>query len=231
MNEKLIKTLRNGAEELGVDLSEGAVALFDAYLNELKVWNRKINLTAIDTDGEIVTKHFLDSLTPHRYLKGATKLLDIGSGGGFPGLPLKIADPALEVALIDCVEKKVHFMRHIIRILGLKGASAVAGRVEDPMIIDKHRGYFDAVISRAFTELKGFLSLAAPYVAPGGMAIAMKGPQYEEELHGVEGFKGFSPPEVHEVRVPFTDRTTAVIIFRKEAGQDVPRGTSPGRPR
>lgn len=216
MNEKLLKILKTGAEELGVDLTDGAVALFDEYLSELKVWNRKINLTAIETDEGIVTKHFLDSLTPHRYLRGVARLLDIGAGGGFPGLPLKIADPSLEVALIDSVEKKVHFMRHIIRKLGLKGASAIAGRAEDPVLIGKHRGSFDGVISRAFTELKGFLTLAEPYLAPGGMVVAMKGPQYAHELGGAGEVKGFSPPEAHEVRVPFTDRTTAVILFRKE---------------
>ncbi|MBI5588606.1 MAG: 16S rRNA (guanine(527)-N(7))-methyltransferase RsmG [Deltaproteobacteria bacterium] len=218
MDERLINTLKSGAKELGVDLSEGALALFDAYLTELKAWNKKINLTAIETDGEIVTKHFLDSLTPYKYLTGVKRLLDIGAGGGFPGLPLKIVAPALEVVLMDAVEKKVHFMRHIIRKLGLKGAFAVAGRVEDPSVIDWHKGTFDAVISRAFTELKVFLSMAAPYVGHGGMIIAMKGPQYKEELEGAEGLKGFKTPEVYEARVPFTDRTTVIIIFRKDIG-------------
>lgn len=216
MNEKLFKTLKSGAEELGVDLTEEALARLDEYLGELKAWNRKINLTAIDTDSEVVTKHFLDSLTPYRYLKGAARLLDIGAGAGFPGLVLKIADPSIDVVLMDSVEKKVHFMRHVIRKLGLKGASAIAGRAGDMAVVESHRGAFDVVISRAFSELGGFLALAGPYLAPGGLVIAMKGPKYAEELKGTAGLKGFSPPETHEVRVPFTDRTTAVIIFHKE---------------
>lgn len=216
MNEKLKNTLKNGALELGADLSEGSISLFETYLTELKAWNRQINLTAIDSDDEVVTRHFLDSLTPLEAIKGARRLLDIGAGGGFPGLPLKIAKDSLEAVLMDSVTKKVHFMRHIIRKLNLKGAEAIAGRAEDRTLIEKYREDFDAVISRAFTELKGFLTAALPYVAPGGAILAMKGPGYKDELKAVEGFKGLSAPRIHEVRVPFTDRTTTIIVFLRE---------------
>jgi len=215
MDEKLLNILSGGANELGIDLDDESLALFGTYLTELKAWNRKINLTAIESDREIVTKHFLDSLAPCRYLGGVSKLLDLGAGGGFPGLPIKIAEPSVEVVLMDAVEKKVHFMRHIIRKLGLKGASAVAGRAEDPALRARLAGSFDAVISRAFTEIGGFLALAEPYLAPDGVVVAIKGPNYEKELAGTEGFRGFLAPEVHEVRVPYTDRTTAMVIFRK----------------
>lgn len=219
MEEKLKKTLKDGAKELGAELSDEALDLFQKYLAELKVWNKKINLTSIDSDEEIVKRHFLDSFTPYSHIKGSKSLLDIGAGGGFPGIPLKIAFPDIKVVLMDSVEKKVHFMRHIIRTLGLAktgdGIEAIAARVEDPSVVKKYSESFDCVISRAFTELKGFLTLGLPYLRPGGRIIALKGPAYAEELKGAGGIMGITGPEVFEVRVPFTDRTTTVIIFKK----------------
>lgn len=215
-DKELTEILKKGAHELGVGLTEAQVTAFVAYLRELKVWNTKINLTSIDTDREIISRHFVDSLIPLKYLGGCTKLLDIGAGGGFPGLPLKIAYPALEVTLVDKVEKKVFFMRHAIRTLGVKGAEAVAGRVEDPAFIKKYGGKFDCVISRAFTELKGFIEVALPFARPGGSILAMKGPAYIEELKAVEGMEGIEGLHIEEIKAPLEDRTTVLVIYRKK---------------
>lgn len=215
MTEDLKNILIKGASELGVALGEGEISAFSLYLRELLAWNKKINLTAIDSDREIVIKHFIDSITPCRFIEDGKKLLDIGAGGGFPGIPLKIVKPGLSVTLIDSVEKKVFFMRHVIRVLGLAGIEAVAGRVEDKAILNKHGGTFDYVTSRAFAELKDFLRLALPYLAPGGSVIAIKGPAYREEIRAVGEIKELSPPEVHEIPLPFSDRVNAVVIYRK----------------
>lgn len=213
-NEKR-ELLKKGASELDIELEEGAIALFLRYLAELKAWNRKINLTSIEEDREIIIKHFLDSLIPLKYLNKADTILDVGSGGGFPGIPLKIAAPSLKITLMDTVQKKVHFMRHIIRTLGLTGIEALACRVEDPSIINRYKGSFDCVTSRAFTELKNFLPLALPYLRTGGVILAMKGPGVTEELKGIQGIEGVNSPEIHEVSVPFLDRTTNIVILRK----------------
>lgn len=219
--------LRQGAEELGVgELTEGQVKAFFTYLDELKRWNSRINLTAIRDEREIVIRHFIDSLVPYKVLSsikdGAGAVLDIGAGGGFPGLPLKIVLPDMKLTLIDSVGKKVNFMRHTIRTLGLTDATAVVGRAEDPQMIEaliggQGGGGFDCVISRALTELGAFVEMARPYLNKDGVIVAMKGPLDSEtplkvELKAIEG--GGVEYEVVETLVPFADRTTTMVILR-----------------
>lgn len=212
---ELLEILEKGALELGVDLTEAQAASFLGYLRELQAWNKKINLTTITEAKDIIIKHFLDSLTPVRLLSGIQNLLDIGAGGGFPGLPLKIAMPALKVTLMDSVEKKVHFIRHMIRTLGLKDIEAISGRVESPELIHRLSGSFDCVTSRAFAELDAFVTLAAPYLKPGGFLLALKGPAVEAEIAAMGSTYGLSVPEIHHIEVPFSGRTTSLVVMRK----------------
>src|SRR3972149_8415877 len=214
-DKKLLEILQQGSLELGVSLSDAQLASFLKYLRELQAWNKKIKLPSITDEKDIIIKHFLDSLTSVRFLAGVETLLDIGSGGGFPGLPLKIAMPSLKITLMDAVEKKVHFIRHMIRALDLKGADAISGRIESPELIYRLSGAFDCVTSRAFAELEAFVSLGAPYVRPGGMLLAMKGPAAQEELSAMGPVKDFSAPEVYEIEVPFSGRKMSLGIMRK----------------
>jgi 16S rRNA (guanine527-N7)-methyltransferase len=174
--------LVEGAETFGIRLNEKQVAAFDLYLRELLKWNQKINLTAIRSEKGIVLKHFLDSLSAFPYLSKTAFLLDIGSGAGFPGIPLKIVRPSLEITLIDSVRKKTDFQRHIIRMLGLKGMDAIHGRIQDKEILQSITGRFDAVISRAFSDLQTLLLLAFPFLKKGGILLAMKGELDEGEI-------------------------------------------------
>jgi 16S rRNA (guanine527-N7)-methyltransferase len=217
MEKELERILTEGAAELGVGLDTAAQAAFFVYLRELKAWNRKINLTAIEDDRDIVVRHFLDSLTVCRLLKGSERLLDVGAGAGFPGIPIKIAMPGTDVVLMDSVSKKVHFIRHIARTLGLKGLEAVSCRVEEKAAIEKYGGTFDCVVSRAFAELRDFVSAGLPYLKAGGRLIAMKGPAYAGELGAVDlkGL-GLNAPEVHRVRLPSTDIVTVHVVFTRE---------------
>lgn len=212
---ELLEILKKGAFELGVDLTEGQTASFLKYLHELQAWNKKINLTTITEEKDIIIRHFLDSLTPLRLLSPAGSLLDIGAGGGFPGLPLKIAIPSLKVTLMDSVEKKVHFIRHTIRVLGLREVEAISGRVESPELIHRLSGSFDCVTSRAFAELDAFITLAIPYIKPGGMLLAIKGPAVEAEITAMGSAHGLSAPEIHHIEVPFSGRTTSLVVMRK----------------
>ena len=132
--------LIEGAKTFGIDLDEKAIEAFGLYLKELLKWNQKINLTAIRSEKGIVLKHFLDSLSVYPYLPEHSFILDIGSGAGFPGIPLKIIQPSFEITLIDSVRKKVDFQRHIIRRLGLKGTEAIHGRVQDREILQRLAG-------------------------------------------------------------------------------------------
>ncbi|MBI5286275.1 MAG: 16S rRNA (guanine(527)-N(7))-methyltransferase RsmG [Deltaproteobacteria bacterium] len=199
---------------MNITLGEREIRLFLKYLTELKEWNRRINLTSIKEDREIIIRHFLDSLTLSPFVETTTTRLDIGSGAGFPGIPLKIALPTLEVTLLDSSGKKVAFMRHITRALGLKGIKTVRGRAEDPHI-QEGLGTFDVVTTRAFAGLKGFLEMAIPYTREGGLILAVKGPKGIEELKGLKGLKGFEFVKVHEVRLPFSNVHTLTLAFKR----------------
>jgi len=176
------KLLIEGSKAFGIRLNETQVEAFDLYLRELLKWNEKINLTAIRSEKGIVLKHFLDSLSVFPYLSKTASLLDIGSGAGFPGIPLKIVHPSLEITLIDSVRKKIDFQRHVIRMLGLKGMEAIHGRIQDKEILQSMTGRFDAVISRAFSDLQTLRLLAFPFLKKGGILLAMKGELDEEEI-------------------------------------------------
>ena len=174
--------LVEGAEAFGIRLSEKQVAAFDLYLRELLKWNQKINLTAIRSEKGIILKHFLDSLSAFPYLSKTASLLDIGSGAGFPGIPLKIVHSSLEITLVDSVRKKIDFQRHIIRMLGLKGMEVIHSRIQDKEILQSMTGRFDAVISRAFSDLQTLLVLAFPFLRKEGILLAKKGGLDEQEI-------------------------------------------------
>ncbi len=210
---KLEDKIIAGAGELGVDLSPEQACLFRTYYEELLKWNSKINLTAITDEDEVIVRHFLDSLTPLSYLFNCKTFLDLGAGGGFPGLPMKIARPDLQLTLVDSVDKKVKFMSHIIRTLNLDGAEAVHGRAEDYDLISR-LGTFDCVISRAFTSVAEFLRYAEPYMASDGSAVTLKTPSRELDEELAELPMGWGV-EIHKTSLPMSDRETSVCIFFK----------------
>lgn len=216
VNSLLKEILKAGATELGLALGNNEISLFLKYLTELKEWNKKINLTAITDDRAIIIKHFLDSLTLVPFLTNQKTLLDIGSGAGFPGIPLKIALPELKATLIDSVNKKVIFMKHIIRTIGLKNIEAIQARAEDKETMKRFDSSFDVVTSRAFSELGKFLDIAAPYAKKGGILLAVKGPKGIEELKGLKDFKGIKSVKAKEVRLPFSNIITTILCFRKD---------------
>jgi 16S rRNA (guanine527-N7)-methyltransferase len=154
---------------------------FERYLKLLLKWNKAYNLTAVTSPDEVREKHFYDSLAPLKDLPDRGTLLDIGCGAGFPGIPLKLARPALSVMLLDAVDKKCLFCEAVIRELGLKDINVVHGRAEDKKIQER-LGRFDAVISRAAFPLKRYIAMARPYLKEGSSLIAMKGAGVQKEL-------------------------------------------------
>jgi 16S rRNA (guanine527-N7)-methyltransferase len=176
----------NGAETLGVRVSESQAAQFGVHIRELLIWNRKTNVTAITQPLEAAIKHVVDSLAIARWIHPEASVLDVGSGGGFPGIPLKILMPSLSVTLIDSSRKKNSFQRHVIRMLGLANIEALQIRVEalsaDPdRLQDGSPKTFSVIVCRAFTDLARFVEMAVPLLAPAGMIIAMKGRISSEE--------------------------------------------------
>jgi 16S rRNA (guanine527-N7)-methyltransferase len=172
--------LQEGAAQLGVFLSAEQVKCFFLYLRELNQWRKRINLSSRKDDREIVIKDFLDSLTIIRYLPLESSFLDLGSGAGFPGIPLKIYRPDLKLVLLEATRKKVFFLREMQRVLGLKGIE-VRWSGEDRGV-DDLSGIFDFVSSRAFGFLLKFAEEGISFLKKGGILLAMKGKKGGEEL-------------------------------------------------
>ena len=171
-----------GAKTLGICLNPDTADQFAVYALELLKWNRKINLTAITDPLDVAVKHFLDSLVPSVVIPQGAALLDIGSGGGFPGIPLKILMPSLSVTLAEASLKKVNFQKHAIRSLNLRGIEAVHARAEDMPRDTEFAKTFDVIICRAFSALDLFAETALPLLAENGMIVAMKGKVSEKEI-------------------------------------------------
>ena len=213
-NEEQKNILKAGGKELGLTIGDKELSSFLSYLKELKEWNKKINLTSITDDKDIIIRHFLDSLTLASFLSGKETLLDIGSGAGFPGIPLNIVIPDLKITLMDSVNKKVVFMRHIIRTIGLKNIEAVQARAEDKETITRFAACFDVVTSRAFAGLGSFLDIALPYAKKGGALLSVKGPKWMEELKGLKQLD-VEYVGAKEIKLPFIDIATTILSFKK----------------
>jgi 16S rRNA (guanine527-N7)-methyltransferase len=171
------------AKTIGINFNRTQNRLFSTHATELIKWNRRINLTTITDPIEVASNHFLDSLIPARFIPPhATLLLDIGSGGGFPGIPLKVLLPELSVTLIDASRKKVSFLKHVIRTLKLADIEAHHIRAEDLADHPSNINRFDVIVSRALTSLEFFVRLSLPLLDCGGQIIALKGQVDNAEL-------------------------------------------------
>ena len=174
-----MEKLYSGAKKLGLELSPGQLEQFQLYYQELVDWNRRINLTAITDYEEVQIKHFLDSLTVVLALKqptgsGRFRLMDVGTGAGIPGIPLKILLPDIKLALLDATAKKAAFLHHIKDKLGLDDVEIVVGRAEEVAHETKYREQFELVLSRAVADLPALVELTLPFCAIGGSFIAQK---------------------------------------------------------
>lgn len=217
-----MKTLQDclnaGTAELGINISTRQLEKFTVFADELCKWNRKINLTSITDPKEIAVKHFIDSLTILQYVDIKGSLLDIGSGAGFPGIPLKIMSPETSIVSVDAVEKKIHFQRHIVRTLDLEDFSAQHRRAEN--LLPEYKGYFKTVVSRAFSDIPEFAKYALPLMAENGLIVAMKGRdgRRESEAAANELKKmGAVVSSIHEFELPlFKDLRTLIVISRMQ---------------
>jgi 16S rRNA (guanine527-N7)-methyltransferase len=171
-----------GAKDLDIQIDRGKIDQFGIHASELLKWSQKTNLTAISDPFEIAVKHFLDSIAPARFIPPDTSLLDVGSGGGFPGIPLKIMIPSLSVTLIEASRKKVSFLKHVIRMLGLINIEACHVRAQD---LSKDCGVntaYDVIISRALSSMVNFVQMSLPLLATHGVIMAMKGKVTDKEI-------------------------------------------------
>jgi 16S rRNA (guanine527-N7)-methyltransferase len=174
---KWIDQVVNGAAGLKVAVTAVQAGLFAEHATALLEWNRKINLTAITDPFEVAIKHFVDAVAPLNYIAPDAHVLDIGTGGGFPAIPLKILRPRQPMTLVDASRKKINFIKHLIRKLQLTRIAPLHARAQDLARDPDHSRHYQVIICRALAELPVIMDLASPLLAENGRIIAMKGPQ------------------------------------------------------
>ncbi|MBD8045695.1 MAG: 16S rRNA (guanine(527)-N(7))-methyltransferase RsmG [Clostridium argentinense] len=193
---------------------------FMIYKDMIKEWNEKINLTAITEDDEIIKKHFIDSIKVFKIdeLKASKRIIDIGTGGGFPGIPMKIMNPECEIVLLDSLNKRINFLNEVIKELKLENIEAVHGRAEDFVKENNCRESFDAVVSRAVANLTVLSEFCLPYVKIGGYFVALKGPAIEEEMNDAKNalkILGGKVERIEEVTIEGSDLNHNLVVIKK----------------
>ncbi|PIU52387.1 MAG: 16S rRNA (guanine(527)-N(7))-methyltransferase RsmG [Deltaproteobacteria bacterium CG07_land_8_20_14_0_80_60_11] len=210
--------LTAGAAALGLELAPATLGRLQTYLEELKLWNARINLTGLKTDRDIVIKHFLDSLAVLPFLDEADSLVDLGSGAGFPGLVLKLARPHVALTLMEARQKKAAFLEYLAARFGLTGVQVVQTHLT-PNLAEKWQPKVAAVVSRAAFFLLRLLELAAPLLAPGGMVLALKGvhlaPGELEAAGSAAPRLGLGPLEKHQYSLPISGEPRLLVMARK----------------
>ncbi len=207
--------LKDGLKQIGLDINDIKTREFMVYMSLIKKWGKKINLTTILDDKEIVLKHFIDSLTVAKLVNQNSKVLDIGSGAGFPGIPLVIFDKTLNMTLIESVEKKTVFLNEVKRILELPQLKIVCTRAEKAR--DEISSDFDCVVFRAVGKIDYLLSLSRPYLKKEGKVIIMKSSNFNEELRELNN-NNFDLKELEEFNLPFSGDRRSILTFSLEQG-------------
>ncbi len=204
------------ANSIGIEISQKQAEQFYKYMELLLEWNEKMNLTAITDPEEVILKHFIDSLTIVPYLKEADTVIDIGTGAGFPGIPLKILEENKKFTLLDSLNKRIIFLQTVINELELKNIQAIHGRAEE--FVSKEREVYDIVTSRAVARLNVLLEYMLPFVKVGGRCICMKSFEIEEELKEAKKaieILGGEIEKIDEITLPSTDIKRKIVVIKK----------------
>ena len=201
-----------------MDIDNVSAEKFAVYMELLREWNEKINLTAITDEEGILVKHFFDSCSISEFVDNNSKIIDVGTGAGFPGLPLKIVNDTLNLTLVDSLNKRINFLNEVKNKLGLKNVETVHGRAEDVGIDNKYREKYDFAVSRAVAELRILVEYLLPLVKVGGKVIAMKGPNIDEEVENSKKAVKLLGGEIERIesfRLGNTDNERTIIIIKK----------------
>ncbi len=217
--EEFYMKMKQKAEEIDINLTVEQLWKFYSYMELLIEWNEKINLTAIIEPEEIILKHFIDSLTIYKYIEKDNKVVDVGTGAGFPGIPLKIANPELKITLVDSLNKRLIFLQDVINKLQLKNVEIIHARAEEFGQNKKFREKFDIATSRAVANLSTLSEYLIPLVKLNGKCICMKAGDADQEIEEAKkaiNVLGGTIKEVENFMLPQSDIGRTVIIINKE---------------
>ena len=206
-------------KEINIVFTEEQLQKFYQYMNLLIEWNEKINLTAIVEPKEIILKHFIDSLTIIKYIEPNKSVIDIGTGAGFPGIPVKIMREDLDITLLDSLNKRIHFLNEVIQKLELKNITAIHARIEEFAKNKQYREAFDVATSRAVANLTTLSEYMLPMVDLKGMVICMKGSEINEEISKSKNsikLLGGKIDKIEEFTLPKSDNRRNLILIKKE---------------
>ncbi len=222
------KKLNEKLKLININISEDEIENFKIYMELLLEWNEKINLTAITDENDIVLKHFVDSLTIKKYISENEKIIDIGTGAGFPGIPLAIMNKYNEITLMDSLNKRIVFLNDVIDKLKLNNVKAIHSRAEELARNKNHREKYDVAVSRAVANLSTLVEYMLPFVRIGGKCICMKGPNIEEELKNAKkAIKelGGEVIKIENFKLPESDNERNIVIIKKirETSSKYPR--------
>ena len=216
--EIFFEKMQEKSKDLGVRFSVKQTEQFFEYMNLLIEWNEKMNLTAITEPDEIILKHFIDSITILKELEDGLKLVDVGTGAGFPGIPLSIMNPTLKITLVDSLNKRLIFLQEVVNKLKLENIEIVHARAEEFGQNKKYREQFDIATSRAVANLSTLSEYLIPLVKIGGKVISMKAAEAKQELNEAKKaieVLGGTVEKIDEFNLPQSDIGRTVIIIRK----------------
>ena len=210
-----------------IDINDEVIKMFFDYMNGIISWNDKINVTAIVEPKEFFVKHFVDSITINEIINNEGKLLDVGTGAGFPGIPIKLLNNKLSVTLIDSVNKKLNVIRDVTKDMNIDNLEIIHSRAEDLARDNNYREKYDYVTTRAVSNLSTILEYMVPFLKVNGIAICMKGPNFKEEIDdSTNTFKvlGISLKEVKKYVFEGQERNVLIIEKIKKTDEKYPRG-------
>lgn len=222
------KKLEEKLKLIDINISEIEIENFKIYMKLLLEWNKKINLTAITNEDDIILKHFVDSLTIKKYISENEKIIDIGTGAGFPGIPLAIMNKNNEITLMDSLNKRIVFLNDVIDKLKLTNVKAIHSRAEELARNKTYREKYDVAVSRAVANLSTLVEYMLPFVSVGGKCICMKGPNIEEELKNAKNAikeLGGEIIKIENFKLPESDNERNIVIIKKikETSSKYPR--------